>query len=56
MKKEEKKSKRAPGLFSFCPKHCVFYASCKCALPGSSRKKAEDEEEHGDGTYVDDKK
>ncbi len=51
----EKKPKRPIGPFSYCPKHKLsFYASCKCPLPGSKKKQQRDDEENGDGTYVDD--
>ena len=44
MNKEPKKGKPI-GPFSFCPKHNVFYASCKCPVPKTkSVKKVEEEE------------
>lgn len=38
MKKEAPKSKRPWTEFSLCPKHNVFYKSCKCPRPGSRKK------------------
>jgi hypothetical protein len=46
--KPEKKSKHPIGPYSFCPKHTVFYASCKCPLPGTRKAK----ENENDGTFV----
>ncbi len=40
-KKEDKKSKRQPSGFDFCPKHNVFYNSCGCSW--QKKKKVESE-------------
>lgn len=42
-KETKKKSSHALGPYSFCPKHNVFYASCKCPIP-YGKKKAEGED------------
>lgn len=41
MQQQPKKIKKPIGPFSFCPKHNVFYASCKCKIPKSGDKSKE---------------
>lgn len=48
MEKKDKKPKRPVGLFSFCPKHNVFFASCKCKFKKSKIVSSEDVEEEED--------
>ena len=42
MNKETKKPSKPITPFSFCPKHGVFYASCKCPI---KKKKSNEEKE-----------